>query len=361
MLFLAGCGPAEEPWEATFPTSSPDTPSLATAPLPTGGLELAPVRTGQAPDKPRPMPPMFQPAFHQALRWSYSTGHMTFRLRVPVGRAGQRVRLSFRSGDGELVLHEATLAQAGPDSSLASAPLAVTFSGAPGFSVGARTRVVSDPVTLPVSAGGELAVSFEVRGALGASAIESLPGGAMRPGAWASIPGPLGGTPWAIAVGLATVDVEGPPSRAFVAVGDSITEGYVNGRDDLRESWPFVATQQLGVPVVNAGVSGQGFREALRLLENEVLVLSGITDCVILLGTNDLSSHTELELQQEMTTLVTRLKPFCRTWVGTLLPKNRYLAAGYEGPKARRLVHNAWLRATWPEPHRLRGGDARAG
>jgi hypothetical protein len=117
---------------------------------------------------------------------------VTFRLRVPVGRAGQRVRLAFRSGDGELVLRKATVAKAGPDGSLASAPVTVTFSGASGFSVGKRVRVVSDPVPFAVGFRDELAVSFEVQGALAVSAIMALPGSYVRSGAYASVQGPLG-------------------------------------------------------------------------------------------------------------------------------------------------------------------------
>src|ERR671920_341459 len=49
----------------------------------------------------RPPGAGFQPGFHQALRWSESFGSATtFRLKVPVGRAGGKLRLSFRAGDG---------------------------------------------------------------------------------------------------------------------------------------------------------------------------------------------------------------------------------------------------------------------
>jgi lysophospholipase L1-like esterase len=292
---------------------------------------------------------MFQPGFHQALRWSYSTGSVTFRLRVPVGRAGQRVRLAFRSGDGMLVLRKATVARAGPDGSLASAPVGVTFSGAPGFSVGARTRVVSDAVSFPVGFREELAVSFEVQGALAVSAIHALPGGFVRSGSLASVTGPLGGTPWDRAVGLATVDVEGPPTRAFVTLGDSITEGYIDERDDTRLAWPAVAEAQLGVPLVNAGVSGQGFYDGLMNLDAEVLSLEGITDCIVLLGTNDLSAQGLDKLQSRMNVLVSRLSPFCRPWVGTLLPKEKSNHGDYEVVKRDRLAMNAWIRATFPD------------
>ncbi|HZI08114.1 MAG TPA: SGNH/GDSL hydrolase family protein, partial [Archangium sp.] len=242
VLVVAGCGATGNEGEAPIEAPASEAPvpevpvpdPLEEQPPPGGPVVVEPTEPEPVPEPPRPPPPMFQPGFHQALRWSYSTGSVTFRLRIPVGRAGERVRLAFRAGDGNLVLRKATVAQAGPNGSLASAPVAVTFSGTPGFSVGARTRVVSDPVSLPVGFRDELAVSFEVQGALAVSAIHALPGSYVRSGAYASVTGPLGGTAWDRAVGLATVDVEGPPARAFVALGDSITEGYIDERDDTR-------------------------------------------------------------------------------------------------------------------------------
>ncbi|PTL76706.1 GDSL-type esterase/lipase family protein [Vitiosangium sp. GDMCC 1.1324] len=352
-ILMAGCGSSEDTREETFP-ETPEAPEAPPPednvedPLPDGGLEVAPI--GDDPEsQPRPMAPLFQPGFHQALRWSYSTGSVTFRLRVPVGRAGQRVRLAFLAGDGNLVLNKATVARAGTEGSLASAPVTVTFSGAPGFSVGASTRVVSDPVSFPVGFRDELAVSFEVQGELAVSAIEALPGSYVRSGAYASVTDPIGGTPWARAVGLATVDVEGPPARAFVALGDSITEGYITDHDDTRLAWPSVAEKQLGVPIVNAGVSGEGFYEELMNLDQEVLSLEGITDCIVLLGTNDLAGLDLAGLESRMNTLVSRLKPFCRTWVGTLLPKEKSNHGDYEVVKRDRLAFNAWVRATFPD------------
>jgi lysophospholipase L1-like esterase len=350
-ILVFGCGevPREEEVvdqetpaeEAEAPPEAP--PEETETPRPDGGVEVAPIDEKKDEEPPRPVPPMFQPGFHQALRGSHGTGSATFRLRVPVARAGQRVRLAFRSGDGSLVLRKVTLARAGPNGSLASAPVAVTFSGAPGFSVGARTRVVSDPVDFPVGFREELAVSFEVQGALAASNINALPGGYVRSGAYASVPGPLGGTAWERAVGLATVDVEGPPSRAFVALGDSITEGYYGDHNDTRLAWAGLAEAQLGVPIVNAGVSGQGFYDARMNLDKEVLVLSGITDCILLLGTNDLAALPVDQLQARMNGILEQLKPFCRTWVGTLLPKERS-QSNYEEMRERRVAMNAWFR-----------------
>ncbi|OJH35909.1 GDSL family lipase [Cystobacter ferrugineus] len=355
-LLMVGCGPSDGP-AVEPPSVEEEPPALETPPpqeqpLP-DVIVVAPVKPDdEQASEPRPAPPMFQPGFHQALRWSYSTsqatsGTLTVRLRVPVGRPGQRVRLTFRSGDGALTLSKATVAKAGANGALASSPVAVTFAGSAGFSVGARALVVSDPVPFSVGFRDELAISFEVKGALGASAIETLPGSYIRSGAYASTSGALGGTASGLGLGLATVDVEGPPSRAFVAIGDSITEGYISERDDTRKAWPALTEARLGVPVVNSGVSGQGFYEELENLDQEVLSLQGITDCIVLLGTNDLSSLDMGGLQKRMETLVTRLQPRCRTWVSTLLPKEKSNHGDYEVVKRDRLAFNTWLRATY--------------
>ena len=358
-ILLAACGPGGSGREETFSSDSQSTPTVTpTTPSPIvddqppatpGVLEPTPVQVGTGTPQPTPMAPLFQPGFNEALRWSYSASSVTtFRLRVPVDRAGKRVRLAFRSGDGSLTVNRVTVALAGPNGALASSPVAVTFGGKAGFSTANRVRTVSDAIPFTVGFRDELAVSFEATGALAESAIETLPGSYMRAGSYATTPGALGGTAWAIGIGLATVDVEGSPARSFIALGDSITEGYITGHDDTRNAWPELTGTQLGVPVVNAGVSGQGFYDELQNLDQEVLALKNFTDCAILLGTNDLSS-LELEgLKTRMGVLVSRLQPRCRVWVSTLLPKEKSNRGDYEVVKRDRLAFNAWIRATYP-------------
>src|SRR5512140_2603145 len=155
---LGACGPdmsgtANDPSTGGNEVSSP-APSTPDAPDPTATTPT-PSTDPQSPgavDSPSTDPQdssssvlsgaaKFQPAFHQALRWSKSVGSLTtFRMRIPVGRAGQRVRVTFRSGDGSLTLHKATIAHAGPNGALASEPLQLTFNGSSGFTVGSRKR-----------------------------------------------------------------------------------------------------------------------------------------------------------------------------------------------------------------------------
>jgi lysophospholipase L1-like esterase len=356
---LAGCGGGTElPPEALSAEAPPRQDQTVEEPgLPPAPLEVAPALILHGAEEVRPAPPLapvvsFQPAFYQALRWSRSVSTVTtFRLRLPVARAGERLRVTFRAGDGALTLQKATVARAGANGALASAPVALTFSGQPGFTVAARTHAVSDPVPLPVSLQEELAVSFEVKGALSVSDIDAFPGSFMREGAYAASTGAFGGSSWQRAIGVTAIHTEAATARSFVALGDSITEGYISTYNDTRNAWPALAGKALGVPIVNAGVSGQGFYDALQYLDREALALTGVTDCIILLGTNDLGASSDAQLQERMTLLINRLKPQCKLWVSTLIPRERSKYADFETVKASRIVFNTWIRQqTLAEP-----------
>lgn len=362
---LAACGPgtstgsSDPQLEGNDEISTPAAPAPETPETPGTVVETPPNDTQTSPpgdtqtpppsdtQTPPPAPaPAFQPAFHQALRWSKSTSSLTtYRMRIPVGKAGARLRVTFSAGDGSLTLHKATVARAAANGALASEPVTLTFNGSQGFSTSARKLVTSDPVSFPVGFRDELAISFEVSGALAVSAINAFPGSFTRSGAYSTQTGALGGQSWQQAIGVATVDVEATPGRSFVAIGDSITEGYIDTYNDTRNAWPALVEQQLKLPVVNAAVSGQGFWGELQNLDHEVLAMHGATDCLVLLGTNDLTSLSVAGLEDRMTSLLTRLKPFCRVWVSTLLPKEKTNYGTYDQVKRDRVAFNEWIRS----------------
>jgi len=296
---------------------------------------------------------VFEPAFHQALRWSVSTStRTTYRTRIPVGRGGGRLRVSFKAGDGSLALHAATVALAGTQGQLASAPIALTFGGAPSVTLASRARVTSDPISLAVSPSTELYVSFDVDGALAARAINAFPDSYSWSGSVADVQAPAAGVPFMRAAGVDTIDVEGPRTNAIVALGDSITEGYVGGdvgtyvsrNDDYRNAWPAIAQGLTGLPIVNAAVSGQGVFDAASHLDAEVFTLQGITDCVVLVGTNDLGGNTSDQIDVGLEALFVKLRPFCGIWVATLLPKENTANGVYATVVQRRIAVNDWIR-----------------
>jgi lysophospholipase L1-like esterase len=298
------------------------------------------------PEQPTAPVVRFQPGFHQALRWSHRTGGLvTFRFKIPVARTGQRLRLGFVAGNGDAAIIRATVAKAAEGGKLAGQPMRVTFGGRSGVELTAQQRVVSDPVEFPVSALDELYVSFAGDGQFAASAIDAFPESLM---AWHDVTWngsmPADAVPRLKLTGLTTIDVEGPASEVFVAVGDSITEGFVTGTDDTRRAWPFLAGVGSGLPVVNGSVSGQGWWAAHEYAAGDVGVLEGITHCIVLVGTNDLAAHTSAELAARLELLFGRLGAWCEVWAGTLLPKERTTTGTLEVVNERRLALNEWLR-----------------
>lgn len=291
---------------------------------------------------------VWQPGFHQALRWSWAfDGQVTYRYKLPVARGGDRIRVAFRSGDGTAVIHRATVARAGVGGALAGPIVELTFSGGAAVSLKMNDRVMSDPVAFHVSPQDELYVSFEGDGAFARSAINAYPDSHAAWGAHAGkMTMPADGVSRHMLTGVNTIEVEAPRERVFVAVGDSITEGYVSGDDDARNAWPMLAGAMLGHPVVNGSVSGQGLWAGNEYADEDVLVLAGgVTDCVVLLGTNDLAADVTTKLQDRLTELFDTLRPICRVWAGTLLPKEKTDPGDLSLVNARRKTVNAWLRS----------------
>ncbi|MFO1470697.1 MAG: GDSL-type esterase/lipase family protein [Turneriella sp.] len=67
----------------------------------------------------------------------------------------------------------------------------------------------------------------------------------------------------------------------IVALGDSITWGYPNGR-----SWTNLVSIETGIQIVNRGVSGETLEEMYYRLENDV-IREKPEICIIMGGTND--------------------------------------------------------------------------
>ncbi|AKU90727.1 putative secreted protein [Vulgatibacter incomptus] len=276
---------------------------------------------------------------------------MTFRTRIPLGRAGERLRLTFRAGDGPAKVHAVTVASADRTTGgwVALSPVPATFGGLQGFSASPRERVTSDALPFAVAFRQEVWVSFEAEGFLATGENELFPGSVVLPGQHAGDTA-IAGDPQERAVGLATIDVEGEPTRGFVAIGDSITEAFVYpAQHPYLQSWPALVEEGLRLPVANAAVSGTGIEEARDALGQEVFPLAGITDCLVMIGTNNLWDHDVQAMSAAYLELYRALEPFCTVWAGTLPPKD----APWVSPQvqARRLATNEWLRHDAPVAH----------
>ena len=282
----------------------------------------------------------FQSAFHQALRGDIDfVEWTTIRLLVPLGKAGERLRVTLRSGPGEMEVARAFVARLASDGKSAVDPEPLTFGGEAGALLGPRSSVKSDALPMAVGFREVVVLSIVARGSAAAGNIRLFPDNQAIAGDHAEASWLSGAQVLDRAVMVSEVSVEGPASRAFIAIGDSITEGYVEGSDNYVESWPAVAESLLGLPVVNAGVSGQGLDGALAYLSAEVLAAEGITDCLVLIGTNDLGGTGVDQIEANYDLLIERLVPFCRVHLGILPPKE------LEGIQDDRAALNDWIRA----------------
>jgi lysophospholipase L1-like esterase len=84
-----------------------------------------------------------------------------------------------------------------------------------------------------------------------------------------------------------------PTGRSVVAFGDSLTEGYRMGPG---ESYPEQLSRRLGLPIVNAGVSGDTTASALDRLESDVLAHEPRV-VLLCLGGNDMLRRLPAEQQ----------------------------------------------------------------
>lgn len=305
----------------------------------------------QGPSAP-PQTLVFQPAFHQALRWSSTVSEtMTLRVKLPLGRAASCIRVGFRAGDGALTIVRAFIGLAGTGGAFARAPVPLAFDGQGGVAI-AQARGVARSDAVPFSAAfhDDVYVSVVLRGQAAASAIDNLPDSFCYPGDQADAASPDGATPCPRGLAVQTLETEAPPTRAFLALGDSITEAYVDGPADYRKSWPAVLEAKLGLPVLNSGVSGQGVDGPLLHFENDVGSIPAVTDCIVLLGTNDLCTYSAGKLEAHLTMLYDQLRPRCRVWTATLTPREQENDGDLAVAQSELRQINAWLLARGQDP-----------
>jgi len=237
---------------------------------------------------------------------SKSFENQTIRQALRVTAAGSHVRVRFTNeyGDKPLKIGAATISLTGPDGLPVGAPVALTFGGQVGTSLPKASAMLSDSVALPVKALDQVSVSLFVPEATGPCTCHVL--------------------------GVQTVDISGPgdfthagfekketstqrpfisavevavstPTRAIIAFGDSITDGYQSTIGANRR-WPDVLAERLrkaGLDrsVVNEAISGNrvlGYGQAMfgdaavARFDRDVLSVPGAGWLVMLEGINDI-------------------------------------------------------------------------
>lgn len=225
-------------------------------------------------------------------------GNQSLRETVRLSAGGHRVRLVFsnRYGSDAVAIGEVRIGT-GRD---AGSPRLLTFSGKTAASIAPGALLTSDPLVLDVAPLSELTVSSYLPSS---TTISSFHWGAQQTvsmthgNAAAAMRFPASATTIGARLFLNAVMVDGAEGgRTVVVLGDSITDG--NGSTpDANRRWPDFLAERLaarGIGVANAGISGARLlkpgmgHSALARFEQDVLAQPGVSDVIILLGTNDI-------------------------------------------------------------------------
>lgn len=249
-------------------------------------------------------------------------------VHLSMGGAMVRLRLSNAFGTRPLRVDSVHVAKAkapGDSAIDASTDHAVTFEGRDAVVIPTGAVYLSDAVALPMSAGGDLAISFHYTEP--PSVQTSHPGSRATSfllhgvhSADAELTGAEKTVRW---LGLAEVDVAAPDdARTVIAFGDSITDGH-GSTTDGNDRWPDVLARRLephkklrDVAVVNEGIGGNhlltnGLGEsALERFDRDVLAVDGVRYVVVLEGINDLGGlgRTPGATQEDHDALVKRME-----------------------------------------------------
>lgn len=287
----------------------------------------------------------------------------TVRETVRLSSGGSRIRLVFsnRYGDQALALGQVRVRLAGQAALL-------TFSGKTATSIAPGATATSDPLALAVPPLARLEVNSHLPAR---TTVTGFHWGGQQTFSLAAGKPEAPGERFRGRLFLNAVLVDGAPgARTVVAIGDSITDG--NGSTpDADRRWPDLLAERLaphGIAVANAGISGGRLlrngmgRSALARFEQDVLAQPGVSDVIVLLGTNDIGwpggpfapkddAVTLAELQAGFRQLAAASHARgLRITVGTLPPFKGALEgtpfAGHYSPAKERLRQtlNGWLR-----------------
>ncbi len=233
--------------------------------------------------------------------------NVTLRQIVHVSIGGRQVRVRFSNAQGTrpLVIGAASVGLRSSGASVGAGSLRqLQFFGANSISIPPGAVAITDAVSLDVDAAADLAISLFVPTAQAGTTQLTL----AHQISYVSPPGnftdatslPIASTitSWYWLSGVEVVPER--PSRAVVAFGDSITEGF-NSTTDANARWPDVLARRLlshsgtrTVSVLNEAISGNRVLNdvigpnAEKRIDRDVLTQAGVTYVVLLLATNDM-------------------------------------------------------------------------
>jgi len=308
------------------------------------------------------------------------------RVRLSIGGAQVRIRLSNEYGSSPLLVGSVTVAVPNDPASVRTGSIrAVTFGGRNSVTIPAGAPALSDPVAFPVAYGAEISLSlyFPKRVATPTWHQLSLKRAVVSPrGDHTHEEKIQGGTESLSSILVTAVLVPAQsPHRLVVAFGDSIVDGD-GSTVDADHNWPSDLVRRLGktpegskLAVANEGIAGNRLLgegpiaslgvNALARFDRDALAVPGVTHILLLEGINDigfpgakLGEHsladpadvrTVEELIYAYRQLIFRAHARGVKLIGaTLTPCEGVVIPGYysESKEATRQAVNKWIRAS---------------
>jgi lysophospholipase L1-like esterase len=294
---------------------------------------------------------------------------------LSAGGDAVRVRLSNAGGVNPLMVGSASVAISnGGAAAVAGSVQALSFAGRSSILIAAGGEVVSDPVPMSVQPMATLAVSVYLPGSTGL-ATQHYFAAQTNYLAAGDATGSVAATPFTQAIScwmfVSGVDVKGSQHVIgnIVALGDSITDGYLS-TTNANHRYPDFLAQKLAakngvtMSVSNAGIIGNelltirpqlqfGYPTPARL-GRDTLLQSGARAVILLEGINDIGDKSAqasdliaVDLQIIAAAHVAGLK----IYGGTLLPfggSNSIYGGDYGTPagETQRQALNAWIRSS---------------
>ncbi|MFO1028156.1 MAG: SGNH/GDSL hydrolase family protein [Acetobacteraceae bacterium] len=303
--------------------------------------------------------------------------NITLRMngRVSLGGRVVRVRLTNAHGTRPLRIGSAHVGlRAGGPAIVPGTDRVLTFGGSPTAVIPTGSLLISDPVELDVPPLGDIAITMHLPDDLQPSF--GITGRYARLTNYISPLGNFAGEQvmpvgkitddWYIVSGVDVLADTG--AGAVVALGDSLTDGNISTHD-VYANWPSQLARRLvarpggrKMAVMNQGLGGNRILHdirgdsGLRRFDRDVLAQSGVTHCIVLLGTNDLRNRQgKAEEEANAPAMIAGLKQFAlrahaagvKIFVGTITPfENETFLPGAWNParEAVREAVNAWIR-----------------
>jgi lysophospholipase L1-like esterase len=363
----AQTGRAGDHWVATWATAVVARPQAPLAPPPpVAGLPCQAPLFAPGPGRQGGGPPPTPPA-------PLNFTNQTLRQIVHVSIGGERVRvvLSNAFGTVPLVVGAAHVALRVKDAAIdPKSDRALTFGGSPSATIAAGAVVVSDAVSLAVSAFADLAIDAYLPGDTAASPSPLTTHAGAQQTNYISADGNHTGeadlpvmTTTQAWFFLARVEVAAPEQvGAIVAFGDSITDG-TRSTPNTNSRWPDQLAKRLAASNTKMGVLNEGIAgnrvlcdgagvSALARFDRDVLVQPGATHVVVLESINDIGigrnnpSPSAADLIAAHHQLIDRAHSRgLKIFGATLTP---FEGAAYATPEgeAKRQAVNEWIRTS---------------